>query len=270
VVKSGSSPKSGLPAYLALRHWSDPGTYSELVRLSGMKETDDLPSHERSSEFVQDTAARKQYDKQREAVEEAFRMNLIEGSIVCSAIPDHGDGREIIKPSLWEELEIAYDLDGDLYGPGYRRYRKPEFFEPSSVPTNVLDVPSWVKDLAKDVRVQDRDPDLILFAQIESTFVVGASAKLSKSDAALFGVLLSQRRLDETADRELSVYRFMPTADLARALDEDEVSLRKRVDRLRKRIGPEAIESVKWKGYRLSPALIQVPPAVIRARAKAK
>jgi hypothetical protein len=110
---------------LALRHWSDPETYSELVRLSGRKETDDLPSHERSSDFIRDTATRKEYDRQREAVEEAFRLKLIDGIIVCSAIPEHGDGREMIKPSLWEELEIAYDLDGDLYG--IRRYRKPEF-----------------------------------------------------------------------------------------------------------------------------------------------
>jgi biotin operon repressor len=109
-----------------------------------------------------------------------------------------------------------------------------------------------------------------LFSQIESTFVVGSSDKLSKAEAELFGALLANRRLDETSDRELSDYSFIRTADLARALGEDGVSLRKRVDRLRKRIGPETIESVKWQGYRLSPALVQVPPAVIRSRTNAK
>jgi biotin operon repressor len=271
-MKAGPSfPKRGLPAYLALRRWSDAGSYSELVRLSGMKETDDLPSHERSSEFIRDTATRKEYDRKREAVEEAFRLKLIDGIIVCSAIPEHGDGPEMIKPALWEELEIAYDLDGDIYG--IRRFRKPEFFEPSSIPTNVLDVPDWLVGLAAQAVTESpgrSDSELILFAQIDSTFVVGESERLSKADAELFGALFAHRKLDETRDRELTDYSFMHTDDLANALGEDDVSLRKRVARLRKKIGAAAIESVKWRGYRLSPALVQVPPAVIRSRTNAK
>jgi biotin operon repressor len=265
--------KQGLPARLALRRWSDAALYSELVRLSGMKEADDLPSHERSSEFIRDTATRKEYDRKREIIEDAFQQRLIEGSIVCSAIPEHGDGREMIKPSLWEELQIAFDLDGDLYG--IRRYRKPEFFEPSSIPTNVPDVPSWLTDLAARATTEpssigNGNSDLIFFSQIESTFVVGHSEKLSRADAVLFAALLAHRRLEETSNLDLADYSFMRTAELAKALDEDPASLRKRVDRLRKRIGPEAIESKKWQGYRLSPTLIQVPPAVIRSRTKAR
>jgi len=180
----------------------------------------------------------------------------------------------MIKPSLWEELEIAYDLDGDLYG--IRRFRKPEFFEPHEIPTNVDFIPEWLTALAAQQIDTLRNLDtgsetrLALFSAVEDTFVVDGSAKLSKADAAVFSALLKHRRLDEAADRELQDYTFLDTDILAEAVGTNDVSLRKRILRLRKKIGAQAIDSIGWHGYRLSPYLIEAPHAVIRARLRSQ
>jgi hypothetical protein len=64
-----------------------------------------------------------------------------ERRLLASGIPRFGERREVIHPSLWDDLSIAFPTSEISRGGVI--YTKAEFFEPSEIPTNVP-VPEWM------------------------------------------------------------------------------------------------------------------------------
>jgi biotin operon repressor len=268
---SAHRPKKGLSVYEALKRWSNEAVYAELVGISGQEEP---PAELDGAKFGYDAALLKDYKQKRASIELAFTEMLGDGALVCSAIADYSDRRDPIPPSLWEDLEIAYDLTGDVYGPN-GQFRHPEFFQPSAIPLNVLVVPGWIAELvarfqAIEEPVIPGQIDWVLFSLVGDKVAFGRGVELSKAETKIFKFLLKQWLEDQGADKELSDYGYLRTEDITDALDTDDAALRKRVARLRKKVGRSIIESAKWNGYRLRPDLIQVPHAVIRANLNSK
>jgi len=121
--------KKGLPPEEALARWSDPQAYAEIK-----------DANPRSMTLEQ--------ERRREALVKAFVARLKAGALVASGIPNGALGREPIRPSLWDGLEIGYDLD-DIAGLGHV-FNNAEFFEPAAVPLNVEDPPNWLSELAAE------------------------------------------------------------------------------------------------------------------------
>jgi hypothetical protein len=137
--EAASRPSRGLPPEKALRQWSEPNDYAELIKLSGEQEP---PSLEDYQTIIREEGRRQKYSRLREGLEAAFKEKLKDGVVVASAIPEYGDTRVIIDPALWDVLELYYWHDQIVGGP--RTYDKPEFFEPSAVPLNVRNIPEWL------------------------------------------------------------------------------------------------------------------------------
>jgi hypothetical protein len=129
-VKNTSPPKAGLSPEQALKNWSSAEQYSAMEQLSQF-----AMSH--SNETVN---LHFEYTRRREALEKAFVDRLGRGEIFCSAIAQHGDDREIIKPALWAVYWVEYDFD-QIAGNG-RLYEAAEFFGPNEIPGNVI-IPEW-------------------------------------------------------------------------------------------------------------------------------
>jgi hypothetical protein len=127
--------KRGLDCEAALKRWSDPAAYAAMEELSDVatRHTDEPHSMKR---WVQ-------YRKLRNALEEAFVLKLQEGDPLASGLPGYGRSREIIEPSLWDDLEIGYDL-GDICGRG-QTYSHAEFFDPATIPSNISNLPEWFR-----------------------------------------------------------------------------------------------------------------------------
>jgi hypothetical protein len=127
--------KRGLECEAALKRWSEPAAYAAMEELSDVatRHTDEPHSIKR---WVQ-------YRKLRNALEEALVLKLQEGDLFASGIPRYGRHREIIEPSLWDDLEIGYDL-GDICGPG-QIYSHAEFFDRTDIPSNISTLPEWFK-----------------------------------------------------------------------------------------------------------------------------
>lgn len=83
------------------------------------------------------------YTEKREAAEHAFQQKLMDAELLGSGIPEFGNGREVIEPSLWELLEIQYFYFDEAPSEG-RKYEKLEFFEISAIPLNIRLIPEWL------------------------------------------------------------------------------------------------------------------------------
>jgi hypothetical protein len=83
-----------------------------------------------------------EYKRRRDAIETPFLEKLKTAELLASGILQHHRHREIVEPSLWDEIELDYRFE-DLIGEGYI-FTKAEFFEPTSIPLNVHDVPRWL------------------------------------------------------------------------------------------------------------------------------
>jgi hypothetical protein len=129
-------PKRGLKPDPALKHWSNPVDYAELVRISGESEP---PFH---AHDIGNPVLRKEYSKKREALDSAFRELLMDGVVLGSGICQGGDRREVIEPSFWELVEIDHDFDETVGA--HLKYEKLEFFGPSAIPLNVRSIPPWL------------------------------------------------------------------------------------------------------------------------------
>jgi hypothetical protein len=128
--------KRGLECEAALKRWSDPAAYA------GMEEfSDAATSHTNEAHSINRW---REYRKRRSALEETFVRKLQEGELFASGIPSFGKRREPIEPSLWDDLEIDYDL-GDVCGPS-QIYSHAEFFEPTDIPANVFPLPEWLTE----------------------------------------------------------------------------------------------------------------------------
>jgi hypothetical protein len=124
--------KRGLECEAALKCWSDPVAYA------GMEEfSDAATSHTNEAHSI---TRWREYRKRRSTLEETFVRKLQEGELFASGIPRFGKRREQIESSLWDDLEIDYDL-GEICGPG-QIYSHAEFFEPTDVPTDKT-LPEW-------------------------------------------------------------------------------------------------------------------------------
>jgi len=86
------------------------------------------------------------YGAIRDALDAGFVEKLQLAIVVASAICEGDDSRQVIHPSLWDRLEIDYDMDW-VDGCG-RHYEAAEFFVPTAIPLNVFDVPVWLRQLS--------------------------------------------------------------------------------------------------------------------------
>jgi hypothetical protein len=125
-------PKTGLVPQVALERSSDQEVYAELVALCG--EHPALPI---------EAGPGGRYTEKREAAEHAFQQKLMDAELLGSGIPEFGNGREVIEPSLWELLEIQYFYFDEARSEG-RKYEKVEFFEISAIPLNIRLIPEWL------------------------------------------------------------------------------------------------------------------------------
>jgi hypothetical protein len=136
---SVSRPRKGLTADQAFARWSDPEKYKELVVIA---ETSEVPNIMDMDRKIRDPLRRKEYRSKRDALDDAFRERLLNEEIFASGIYEYGNRREVIHPTLWGMLEIAYELDCIV---GMKRtYEKPEFFRLDSIPLNIRPVPDWL------------------------------------------------------------------------------------------------------------------------------
>ncbi|MGE5534107.1 MAG: hypothetical protein ACM3W7_01190 [Acidobacteriota bacterium] len=132
-------PKRGLAPAKALARWSDPALYAELVRLAG---TDNLPPTNLCGNVIRDPAREKEYQIKRRSLEDAFRVLLQNDVVRSSAIPEYGEAREILNPSVWDLLWVDYEFE-EAVGKG-RTYFALEFFERTEIPQNVKSIPAWL------------------------------------------------------------------------------------------------------------------------------
>lgn len=132
-------PKRGLDPESAFRKWTDEAQFTQLVRLSGQAEP---PSDIAAHRVIGDPVALREYQKLREAADQAFKELLSNADIIGSGIPEGGSGRIPIEPSLWDILEIDYEFF-EAIGE-HRKFEKIEFFELPVVPSNVRTTPKWL------------------------------------------------------------------------------------------------------------------------------
>jgi hypothetical protein len=135
-------PKRGLDLSSAMQKWADPIMYSKLIAISGEA---DPPSEGQAGNYVREKDALKSYRGIRTQVDEAFVGKLGDAELIGSGIPSDGSGRMPIDPSLWDVLEIDYELL-EAVGP-HHHFTNLEFFEPTVLPANIRHVPGWLDDL---------------------------------------------------------------------------------------------------------------------------
>lgn len=135
-------PKKGLTADEAFARWGDQETFRELLSLTEQADCgrsavtgDDLIGVERMQRY---------YDLTRK-IDDGFVQLLRDGKIFASGISQFADRREVIHPSLWDLLEVSFEVD-DIVGSG-RKYEKPEFFDLNSIPQNIRPTPDWLDEM---------------------------------------------------------------------------------------------------------------------------
>ena len=127
--------KRGLEAEAAARLWSDPTLYSEFAEASNVTQR-----HTDEPQIV----ARRRHSQLRTAVIQAFILKLRSGDLLASGIPMFGERREVIHPSLWDDLAIIFPTS-EISRRGVI-YTKAEFFEPADIPANVFPLPEWLTE----------------------------------------------------------------------------------------------------------------------------
>ena len=132
-------PWKGLSPEDALRNCSDASLYAAMSEYADAWRAVSTASGHPPSEPV---LRHQEYKRRRDAVEGPFLEKLRKAEILASGILKNQREREIVEPSLWDELEIDFGLDELI---GYKLiYLKPQFFEPSAIPLNVHDLPRWL------------------------------------------------------------------------------------------------------------------------------
>lgn len=126
-------PREGVDAETALRLWSDTSAYQAMMEFSDAA---------RIWSAADAGQRNREYRKRRKVVEDPFIERLKCGTLVASAIEKYSRRREVIEPSLWDVLEIDFDLD-EVAGGGHI-FEKVEYFEPSEIPSNIVDPPNWL------------------------------------------------------------------------------------------------------------------------------
>ena len=128
--------KRGMEADAAVRRWSDPASYSAFADLSGVgvRHTDEPHSR----------AKLKRRSELRNGLIAAFMLKLQSGDLLASGIPRFGERREVIHPSLWDDLTIIFP-SSEVSRQGVI-YTKAEFFEPTGIPANVFPLPEWLTE----------------------------------------------------------------------------------------------------------------------------
>ncbi|RXH23036.1 hypothetical protein XH99_16700 [Bradyrhizobium nanningense] len=134
-------PKRGLDPESAFKKWTDEARLTQLARLSGKAEP---PSDVAVHRVIGDPVTLREYQKLREAADQAFKELLSNADIIGSGIPEGGSGRIPIEPSLWDILEIDYEFF-EAVGE-HHKFEKLEFFELSIVPLNIRTIPKWLDD----------------------------------------------------------------------------------------------------------------------------
>lgn len=85
-----------------------------------------------------------EYARRRKPLEEALHGKLAAGELAASVLPavrGPQTPREIVRPGLFNDAELAWDIDEIV---GMRiRLKNPEIFDPREVPLNVWDLPDW-------------------------------------------------------------------------------------------------------------------------------
>jgi hypothetical protein len=135
-------PKRGLDPDNAFKKWSGDALFAQLVQLAGAAEP---PTDDRAHVILRDNKKLREYQNCRAAAEKVFNELLSDAQIIGSGIPTGGSGRVAIDPSLWDILEIDYELY-EANGEN-RNFKNLEFFELSALPLNIRTVPKWLDDL---------------------------------------------------------------------------------------------------------------------------
>jgi hypothetical protein len=134
------SSKAGLSPEEALKEWSDAPAYVAMEEY--LEWSRDLSFSEGSPRAKSYPPKHREYARRRQALESAFIEMLRSGAVLASGIQKGANGREVIDPSLWDILEIAYEFD--MIVGSDRIYEGAEFFGPSAVPRNIRKVPAWL------------------------------------------------------------------------------------------------------------------------------
>ncbi len=92
--------------------------------------------------MIRDPALQKEYRSKRQAIEAAFTELLADGTFFGSGIPKYGQSREVIHPTLWDVVFVAFQFE-EVVGQG-RTFYKPEFFDLTALPLNIRSIPDWL------------------------------------------------------------------------------------------------------------------------------
>ena len=131
--------RSGLSQEEAFKRWGDPATYEIWDAHQGawqhISMADGVPPN-------QAVLRHQAYARALEALREQLRAVLIEGEVLASGIRNGSDGRNVIKPSLWEDMEFSDDFD-EFYANGMI-FTKPQYFTATDIPANIEERPIWL------------------------------------------------------------------------------------------------------------------------------
>lgn len=270
VVAGTARPARGLPPEEALRKWSDPKVFARMLTYSdSANQVTATPEGERRH---------RKYGKYREELETAFYGRLRSGEVFASGILPSGDRREIIRPELWDVLQV--DFEFDIIAGRDRRYESAEFFDPAAFPRNVTDVPEWVAAYSTQRRRRSDaplPPVHILFAVEGQSVRFNSGYILEDESADLILILLPVHTQGHENNLTPAVFGHVPTGTIAKRLGITEQTLRRRITRIRQGIKAsyenvlgvtlgrdDVIENVSWKGYRINPRAIRVKPWQLR------
>jgi hypothetical protein len=133
---SSQRPASGLSPEAAMQRWGNNEAIERLRTLLGADASTPLAmlflnaNRSKEARELRDQADAPLYDRLRS------------GTLAVSAIPEHGDRREVLELDLWEILWIDLEFE-EVVGEG-RMYLRPEVFEASAIPTNIREIPDWL------------------------------------------------------------------------------------------------------------------------------
>jgi hypothetical protein len=175
--------RSGLSQEEAFKRWCDPATYEIWAAHQDAWQSVSMAEGVPPNEAVLRHQA---YAHALEALQEQLRAMLIEGEVLASGIRKVSDGRSVIKPSSWEDMEFSDDFD-EIYANGMI-FTKPRYFTATDIPVYIEDHPKWLSDLI-NAKKREHPPALLCSADYRNVTFGGQEFVFGDLQAKVVGRL---------------------------------------------------------------------------------
>lgn len=131
-------PRCGLSLEEAFRRWGDPATFEVWDQHQDAWQPVSMENGAAPNERVR---RHRIYADAFGKLQDQLTDLLKAGQIFASAIRGGGEGREIIKPSLWEDLEFFENFN-EAHSAN-QRFLNLEYFARGELPLNIEEIPAW-------------------------------------------------------------------------------------------------------------------------------